>query len=381
MSPIWARSTPCYSRLTTGDIDNDKRREIVGISGRLVNYYENFKYKYEYFIDIFKENEVEVGTPYGAWISSSLPHNKISLFDDDNFIIKGLSLKDIDADNQQEILAITSRQIGVFKVDRNQRKLNELLVVNPKYKGIRLLLRSLLVEDIDGDGRPEIIVSANRATRVRWDYSTYLADDVPGLLFVYSYSQNSLFLKDVLSVDAFLLESLRAGNLYGDKNVELLATGFRKNGGLYQGYLFIWDLKNSKQPREIVLGKPGEERNYNYLDVGNIDKKTLCEEIILYQPALGELSINRLGPDGMLLSEQKMFIVDREYFFSIWGLRVVSWGSEANNKCILAFGVGTKDDAGGRCYLEVFDRKLNSRFLRIGGESTEMMVAAIADEK
>ena len=83
----------------------------------------------------------------------------------------------------------------------------------------------------------------------------------------------------------------------------------------------------------------------------------------------------------MLLSEQKMFIVDREYFFSIWGLRVVSWGSEANNKCILAFGVGTKDDAGGRCYLEVFDRKLNSRFLRIGGESTEMMVAAIADEK
>lgn len=354
---IWAAECVGYISVAIGDADNDGKREIVGSTRREVKEGrgESGISWYEVFFDAYKEGEGDV------WLSSE------GVREDRYHWMHRITIADIDEDRENEVVMITAHSLVVYKFLENSFKI--VSSRNSFVEGRTLLLRSLVVRDIDGDGVNEVLVSAHDEEMY---YEGYL------LMF------KGVMLEpvDVAYVDASLSIDLCVGDLDDHGHMEICSTGTRQVGDRYRVYTFVWKYEGTLELIVEHLAMESSDWMIRSLTVGELRGEYPGEEIIaatLLEPSVSQLTMYSLDSksiDGTLiyeLVERKREILHFDPLrVSINHLYIGDPDADGQDEIIACGG-------NFNFYLEVLDVNLNSEWQRSvkGGWESDVWYAAV----
>jgi len=393
----WTAKTFNYSCVAIGDIDGDNKREIIALANckmTEIKQGEEVEY-YKFFICVYKEDEQAGLNEMGLWKTTYYDDLKNNIREDKNFWPKEIALEDVDNDGVNEIIVITGHCLVIYKYDPNRvyaynnsvGTLKKIAEVQPYVSKKPIRLKSVTLEDIDGKPGKEIIVTANRERIVKYIagvYSRYIEDE--GYVFFYNFNNKSLELSSHLPVKAFLTnQSLRTGDLDNDGTLELCSTGYKKDGDMYRGYIFIWDYTSEWKLNEIPVGEP-ENLGYgevaetyapkNHLEVGELNAKHPGEEIVyaLQHQMLVTLCYWEGGTKLTTINNATLY----DYYFVEVGNVYIADTDGDNKNDIIVIGAGRTSPESGRFYIEIFDENLTRKWYRLGGNPRETDIRSAA---
>jgi len=393
----WTAKTFNYSCVAIGDIDGDNKREIIALANckmTEIKQREEIEY-YKFFICVYKEDEQVDQNEMGLWKTTYYNDLNNNIREDQNFWPKEIALEDVDNDGVNEIIVITGHCLVIYKYDPNKvyaynnsmGALKKIAEVQPYVSKKPIRLKSVTVEDIDGKPGKEIIITANREKIVKYiagGYSRYIEDE--GYVFLYNFNNESLELSSHLSVQAFLTnQSLRTGDLDNDNTFELCSTGYKKDGDMYQGYIFIWDYASEWECFEIPVGAPENlgvweySETYaplNHLEIGELNISHAGDEIVfaLRHQMLVTLCYWEGGPKLTTINNATLYDY---YFVQIDNIYIGD--SDGDKKPdIIIIGAGRSDPESGRFYIEIFDENLTRKWYRLGGNPRETDIGSAA---
>lgn len=393
----WTAKTFNYSCVAIGDIDGDNKREIIALANckmTEIKQREEIEY-YKFFICAYKEDEQIGQNEMGLWKTTYYDDLNNNIREDKNFWPKEIALEDVDNDGVNEIIVITGHCLVIYKYDLNRvyaynnsmGALKKIAEVQPYVSKKPIRLKSVNVRDIDGKPGKEIIITANRERIQKFVagvYSRYIEDE--GYVFFYNFNNESLELSSHLSVKAFLTnQSLRTGDLDNNGTFELCSTGYKKDGDMYQGYLFIWDYTSEWELHEIPIGAPenlGHDEvaeTYtpkNHLEVGELNAKHPGEEIVfaLQHQMLVTLCYWEGGTKLTTINNATLY----DYYFVEVGNVYIADTDGDNKNDIIVIGAGRTSPESGRFYIEIFDENLTRKWYRLGGNPRETDIGSAA---
>ncbi|RLD99913.1 MAG: hypothetical protein DRJ11_12340 [Candidatus Aminicenantes bacterium] len=293
---VWTADDVYYGAVAIGDIDGDSLKEIVGINFCKIYLGKGrSNYKYKVYLNVYKEGQE------GIWITTYSDR-------DDNNIIEEAPLYYIDFEialddlneksgNKDEIILRTSRYLAVYEYDHELGKLKKIAsrqlsadVLSNENEPF--WLRSVTVGDIDGDTVKDILAVGNILP----------GTENRGYLFICNLpaSGSELDLSSLIEVPYnFADNSLRAGNIDGDNQLELCTTAFfqeyddaSSTTKYYSSYILIFDYTtNGVEMYDYVLVPNDTSWPWNHLDVGNLEGDPSQDEIAVLMGNLNQLWI------------------------------------------------------------------------------------------
>lgn len=291
----WTADDVYYGAVAIGDIDGDALKEIVGINFCKIYLGKGRReYKYKVYLNVYKEGQE------GIWITTYSDS-------DDNNIIEEAPLSYVDFEialddlnkksgNKDEIILRTRRYLAVYEYDHEAGKLKkiasrQLSADILSHENESFWLRSVTVGDIDGDNVKDILAVGNILP----------ATENRGYLFICNLpaSGSELDLSSLIEVPYnFADNSLRAGNIDGDNQLELCTTAFLQeyddasSTTKYYSYILIFDYTtNGVEIYDYVLDPNDTSWPWNHLDVGNLEGDTSQDEMAVLMGHLNQLWI------------------------------------------------------------------------------------------
>ncbi len=350
---IWTAESVGYDSVAIGDVDDDGKREIVAITSSKVTEGRGKSGTswYNVFFDVYKEGES------GVWLSSE------GVREDRVFWSNEITIADLDGDSVNEIVMITANWVVVHRflpgVSPGEGSFEIVGQRSSFIDGRSLSLRSVTVANIDGDPFNEILVSATDRGEENLGYLLIFQD--AGLDEEFIQINMSARLSD---------QSLRVGNLDGEGYPEIVSTGFRQNGDLYQPFLFVWKYNGGWG---LIVEKSiwPETSNWPWVHaaVGELSPSSPGEEIVLVTSNPDQVILYALASTGDRLDEVWTLTLD---YFSVTINNVIvanSDNDEANE--IIISGGGRRGRNSGTFYLEVFDSDGSREWDLLGGEKRE----------
>ena len=398
----WTAKTFQYSSLAIGDIDGDPKREIIALGNcKMTEIKQRDVIDYhKYFICVYKEDAQVGQNEMGLWKTTYLDGLKNNIKEDESYYpqyswCREIALADVDGDSTNEIIVLTAHWLTIYEYDPNavstydssSGALKKIAEVHPSFSKYPLRLKSVTVRDGDTKPGKEIVVSANRERIVKYisgEFSRHIEDD--GYLFFYNFNEGTLELSSHLSIEAFLTDqSLRSGDLDNDGDSELCSTGFKKEGDMYQGYIFIWDHTSEWECHEIRVGVPenlGSEEGFepytprNHIEVGELNAEHPGDEIALALQHQMRITLCYWKGAETLATINNATLYEY-HFVEIENVYIADADGDAKNE-IIVIGAGRSGPESGRFYLEIFDQNLTRKWIRLGGNPKETHVASAA---
>lgn len=393
----WTAKTFNYSCVAIGDIDGDKKREIIALAScKMTEIKQREEEEYcKFFICAYKEDEQVGPNEMGLWKTTFYDDLNNNVREDKNIWPTEIALEDVDNDGVNEVITITGHWLVIYKYDphtvyasNNSRgALKKIAEVQPSVSKKPIRLKSVTVEDIDGKPGKEIIITANQERIVKYVagvYSRYIEDE--GYVFFYSLNNESLELSSQLSVKAFLTnQSIRTGDLDNDGTLELCSTGYIKDGDMYQGYIFIWDYVSEWELHKIPVGQPenlghGEVAEiyapWNHLEVGELNAKHPGEEIVFALQHQMRVTLCYWEGGTKLTTINNATLYDY-YFVEVGNVFIADMDGDMKND-IIVIGAGRTSPESGRFYIEIFDENLMRKWYRLGGNPRETNIRSAA---
>ncbi len=320
---IWSYKIS-HSAVAIGDVDNDPAtREIVVPHGAKITEGKG-KNAVPYnriHLRVYKEGV------QGCWRSTYAVENG-SVTQSSLMALYDITIADVDGSPGNEIIIISREWLLIYQYDPDLADFQIIGSIHKSDLEPTLFLNSdrilkfqcVAAEDIDGDSKDEIILSA------------YVSDEngaVDNLGYLMTFQYSDLGHPNVREVDArFSGGSLCTGDVNDDESYEICSPVYRKESdGLYYGYIYVWD-KTLSLIKQIWTGSSYTSTPSLKMDVGNVDEVAPGEEIV-YATRFPE---EKIVVYNFLSEAFDSFVLQDD--ISIFELNVTDYGNDGEEKII-----------------------------------------------
>jgi hypothetical protein len=363
-------NTVRHGTLAVGDIDGDGRSEVVvpAFAKAVFSRGEKQATYFKIFLNLYKQ-----GTA-GLWKTTFFSDGDC-VWEEGAFSMNEVAVANLDRDPAAEIILKTATEVAAYDYIPRSGEVRQTDLVIPVVNGVKLMLQSVAVADLDGMDPPEIVVSAND-----------LISSQPGRmdggnawLFVVGNRQGVLQTVKTIPVDAILVpKALRSGRVLGRGLDELYATAVRRRAGQYQTYLLGWNAQGEKIVDLLIPDSVSNEASFPRLALADLTFDP-GDDVVL------ALQRNRLlvySGDGAGLALR----VDYRVPSPDGTINSVTAGDadgDGRPEIVVGGSYRTKSEEEGRFYLEVlaFDAlsaEVRPRWKRVGGSKDESEVSVVA---
>ncbi len=357
----WRIEPVRHTTFAIGDLDGDPNLEIAA-PGHCREYEtpgDISTSKIRFFINAYKSG-------FKDWWMTTFYDVSQCIYEKDNYEFTETVVADVDGIPGNEILLATAHALSVFKYDAQARALRLVFTGGAFVPEARLLMRSVAVGDVDGDGRNEVLATAQEGEEgaelpgngwllvLRWQgngFRTAQAERLPGTTSV---------------------RALKLGDVVPGGTTEAVVACYKIDKGVRYGYVAGWSFG-----RGIIFEKlidevgPGQYGGI-FLDVGDLSPKP-GEEIVIARNNPQE--IISLFWDGNALVAGPKYGLDQ--YARVNNIKIGSPRVKGSYSSVLVNGTGDWEGQLGKFYLAVisFDDGFFPEWIRVGGAKEDLRVS------
>jgi hypothetical protein len=360
---VWRIEPVRHSSFAVGDVDNDNNCEIVapGLCRIYESVAERKRAYYQYFINVYKQE-------VNDWWKSTYFDNADCVFEDERYDLTEMAIGNLDGNTGNEIVLITRSNLAIFKYSTEEHEVRLLRSRDSFLDNVSLFLKSVVVKNIDADDSEEIIVSADE--RIGNEIT-----ENKGWILIFKYQDNWPELFKSIRVDANCsFQSVRIGDVIKGGDLEIVTPVYRKIGDAWNTFVTGWNTNGDKIFDKAIYTRGDYQYQTVHLDVGNILPEQ-GDEIIVANQFPDELIIYYWN--GTRLVENDHFPLHPSVGLTKVFLSRSESKSDSSAEIITCGGC-FNPDIPGDFYLEAirFDKEeFYSRWNRMGGDKKELRVS------
>jgi len=375
-SKLWSVNNVSYASVAIGNVDSTADREIVAVNVCKISTSKS-SYYYKLFINAYKEGANATYYPMGVWATTYYDDVDLNnIKETNNGWLTGITLADLDGDEQNEVVVMTASSLAVYKFgsDITQSSTTYPPPNNQAFKRVayvsgvfttkdnsvvneRLSFFSLAAKDANKVvGSPgQVVVIARRASTaesylLRWDYD-----------FGFTAPKQEI----VLGKAALPFNGLSFGSSDGLSPASsfLVASFSKQNNGFYQNTLRYWKLDATNNIVETTLsndfpiGEPSTSMGHAYVAAGDLGGN-LGDEVAVAENTLRD-KVSIYGWTNGTLSFIGFFEPQPTYIVNIADVVIADADGDRVNELIVGggggFAAGGKNSGSpGGLYFEVY---------------------------
>jgi len=315
--------------------------------------------KIRFFINAYKQG-------YSDWWKTTYYDKDQCVIEKDNFEFTETQIGDLDGDGRNEILLVTAHALSVFRYDPKVGELRLVCTRNSFLDDTNVLMRSAVITDIDGDGRNEILATANEG-----EEGAQTAGK--GWLFLFRWENGRTEISKVIPMPGNTsTRALKVGDVVPGGTKEAVTACYRMEKGLRNAYIVGWAFDRGfifeKFIDEVGEGQYGGL----FIAVGDLSPEP-GDEVLVARNNPNEI-ISLFWRGSGLVQGPK---VGLEQQARINNVQIGAPRRRGVHSCILVSGAGEAGDQAGKFYMQLmsFGDGFIPDWTRIGGEKEDLSVS------
>lgn len=365
---VWRIEPVSHACVAVGNVDNKRDCEIVapGICQDVKDESGRRTSAFRIFINVYKQGKKD-------WWKTTYYSPPDCLYMEKNPEISEIAIGDVDGISGNEVVLMTCNGLGILRYDED---LEEFKLMKARYSFLedsRLIMKSLVVQNIDDDESNEILIAADRWTDDGLEPNK-------GWVLIFKVEDGWPQLVKSIEVDANLqYQSLRVGDVIQGEYPEIVTPGYRNHNDLWNSYIIGWNSQGEKVFDIPVYLQGDFQYRAIHLAVGDIAPSQGCEVVV------GDHDIEGLKYfcwDGSKLVEGSKYPVAENFAPTNVFISEGDKGRDSKGD-VVTCGFTTDRKYAGRFYLGVFDfdQGFFPKWERIGGDKGDMRVSYVAVAK
>jgi hypothetical protein len=358
----WRIEPVRHTSLAVGNVDDTPGREVVapGHCREIFEQNGSSATRIRFFLNVYKYD-------FKDWWKTTFYSPDQCVLEKDNYGFTDIAIGNLDGRPGNEIVLVTAHGLSVYRFDTSSGRILRICTRSSFPDDARPLFRSLCLTDIDNDGMPEILATANEGEEGN-------VTENKGWLFVFEVKDERLEVSQVVSLNGLSsVHSLRAGDVVPGGPKEAVFPIYRKEKDLWYASVAGWNPTDGFV-FDRLLDDVGSARNTPiFLDVGDLMPANPGDEIIVARYDPNELlsyswAETRLAPGPKYALDHRL---------QISGVQIGSKSKDPRKQAsVLISGSAQMEDQFGRFYLERvnFTDGFFPGWRRLGGDKGELPV-------
>jgi hypothetical protein len=255
----WKINPVRHTSLAVGDLDGQGDPEIVapGHCRETIESPEGTSTRIRFFLNAYK-------TDVQDWWKTTFFDEARCVYEKDNFRFTQIAIGNIDAAPGNEIVLITAHGLSAYRYDPASEEIELLTERRTFIEGTPILLRSLALADLDGDGRAEIVISANEGDD---------GNEIPnkGWLLILGFRDGQAVLARTIGLEGNTsAHSLRVGQVIPEGAPEIAFPVYKNAKGIWDSYLVLWNPDRGFVSETFLERSTGPESHQNQIAMGRL---------------------------------------------------------------------------------------------------------------
>ncbi|MGB2906781.1 MAG: hypothetical protein WBB73_06760, partial [Candidatus Aminicenantaceae bacterium] len=360
---IWRMEPVRHASLAIGNLDGKKDIEIVapGLCEEQENEGDKIVTKCRYFLNIYKPGKKD-------WWKTTYYNKENCLYENKFLPYTEIKIGDVDPSPGNEIVMLTTHGMGIFRYVPEDDEFKLMRSRSSFLNGKNLLMKSLVLANIDDDPLQEVIIAADEWENERTPWNK-------GWILICKVREGRTEIVRSIQVNAnFAFHSLRIGDVVADGVPEIVAPGFRNNSDIWNSYIMAWTPDGEQIIDRQVYEKGDFEVKLIHIDVGELSPEP-GEEIVVGLHDLDELACYSWNGSNLVEICQRFPLDYRVGLMNVL-VKEAPEGKDSPAE-IIVWGGSRLEDQPGRFYLEILDFHdgFVSTWKRLGGERGELPVS------
>jgi hypothetical protein len=360
---IWRMEPVRHASLAIGNLDGKKDIEIVapGLCEEQENEGDKIVTKCRYFLNIYKPGKKD-------WWKTTFYNKENCIYENKFLTYTEIKIGDVDPSPGNEIVMLTAHGMGIFRYVPEDDEFKLMRSRSSFLNGKDLLMKSLVLANIDDDPLQEVIIAADEWENERTPWNK-------GWILICKVREGRTEIVRSIQVNAnFAFHSLRIGDVVADGVPEIVAPGFRNNSDIWNSYIMAWTPDGEQIIDRQVYEKGDFEVNLIHIDVGELSPEP-GEEIVVGLHNLDELACYSWNGSNLVEICQRFPLDYRVGLMNVL-VKEAPEGRDSPAE-IIVWGGSRLEDQPGRFYLEILDFHdgFVSTWKRLGGERGELPVS------